>query len=191
MEERVKPARSREGSKKQMSQHGNHKLCRDCGMTRPMNDFHLCRRNCDGKQHYCKTCQNQRNRDCYSRRATIGEGTTDGSSSSSSENESTPEDMGESDGAHLYVMQNSRLPGDEYKIGRSKCVQKRRAILQACQNFEMVVIATFPGAGWAEGQVLERLAYARVKEGPGREWVKANLSEIFHVVGRAVEQQTS
>jgi len=70
-------------------------------------------------------------------------------------------------------------------------VQKLRAILQACQNFEMVVIATFPGAGWAEGQVLERLAYACVKQGPGREWAKASLSEIFHVVGRAVEQQRS
>ena len=51
----------------------------------------------------------------------------------------------------------------------------------------MVVIATFSGAGWAEGQVLERLAWARVKDGPGRAWARASLSEILHAVGRAVE----
>ena len=52
-------------------------------------------------------------------------------------------------------------------------------------------MATFPAAGYAEGEVLDRLAHARVMEGTGREWVKAGLSEILHAVGTAVEQQRS
>ena len=86
----------------------------------------------------------------------------------------------------LYVMRNFRIAG-EYKIGRSKCIQQRRGDLQESQNFQMVLVATFPRMGWAEALVHHRLAYSRVRVGPGREWFAAPLSEILFAVGRALE----
>ena len=55
----------------------------------------------------------------------------------------------------LYILRNSRIPG-EYKVGRSKSIQKRRSELQCSQNYEMLVVASFPGAGVAEGAVHAR-----------------------------------
>ena len=87
-------------------------------------------------------------------------------------------------------MANSRIPG-EYKVGRSKGVEQRREDLQNGQNFRMEVVATFPGNGYAEGSVHDRLAHLRVSEGPGREWFRASLSDVLHAVGRAVESERS
>ena len=85
-------------------------------------------------------------------------------------------------------MTNPRIPG-EYKVGRSKGVGQRREDMQNGQNFKMVIVATFPGAGYAEGSVHDRLAHSRVNEGPGREWFRASLSDVLHVVGRALETE--
>ena len=59
--------------------------------------------------------------------------------------------------------------------------------MQQSQNYYIEIVASFPRVGNAEGLVLDRLAYACVKEGPGREWVRASLSEILHAIGIAVE----
>jgi len=53
----------------------------------------------------------------------------------------------------------------------------------------MEVVATFPGNGYAEGWVHDRLAHSRVNEGPGREWFRASLSDVLHAVGRALENE--
>ena len=50
-------------------------------------------------------------------------------------------------------------------------------------------MATFPGAGYAEGLVHDRLAHSRVNEGPGREWFSASLSDVLHAIGRVLEQE--
>ena len=126
----------------------------------------------DGRQHYCKTCQNRRSRE--SRRATRNE-----ESSSEEGAEVAPA------GNHLYVMTNPRIPG-EYKVGRSRTVEQRREDLQNGQNFTMKVVATFPGNGYAERLVHDRLAHLRVSEGPGREWFRASLSDILHAIGRVL-----
>ena len=135
----------------------------------------------DGRQRYCKPWQNRRNRE--SRRTARSEG------SRSSSNEFS--DFGTEAipaGYDLYVITNPRIPG-EYKVGRSKGVEQRREDLQNGQNFKMVIVATFPGAGYAEGLVHDRLAHSRVHEGAGREWFRASLSDILHAVGRAVESE--
>ena len=85
-------------------------------------------------------------------------------------------------------MTNPRIPG-EYKVGRSKGVEQRREDMHNSQNFRMIIVATFPGAGYAEGLVHDRLAHSRVHEVPGREWFWASLSDILHAVGRAVESK--
>ena len=136
----------------------------------------------DGKQSYCKSCQNKRNRESRLRRAASGEESSEGSEGSEDSHEAVPA------GYDLYVMTNPRIPG-EYKVGRSKGVEQRREDLQESQNFTMVIVATFPGAGYAEGSVHDRLAHSRVHEGPGREWFRASLSDILHAVGRALESE--
>ena len=137
----------------------------------------------DGKQTYCKQCQNKRNRE--SRRAARSE--VSSSSSSSSEisdfgTEAVPA------GYDLYVLTNPRIPG-EYKVGRSRDAEQRREDLQNGQNFRMEIVATFPGNGYAEGLVHDRLAHSRVHEGAGREWFRASLSDVLHAIGRVLESE--
>ena len=144
------------------SQDDRAKLCRDCGTTKPLRDFHLCRSAADRTQRYCKACQNIRMR---GHRTTRNEGS---STSSEGGEEETPEAIGEQGEPDLYVMTNPRIPG-KYKVGRSRSIFQRRAKLQASQNFKMKVVATIPTAGWAEGLMLDRLAHTRVREGAGRE----------------------
>ena len=153
------------------------KFCPSCTAFKPITDYHMNRATADGRQRYCKPCQNRRSRE--SRRATRSE-------------ESGSEESAEvrQNGSNLYVMANSRIPG-EYKVGRSKGVEQRREDLQNGQNFRTVIVATFPGAGYAEGSVHDRLAYSCVNEGPGREWFWASLSDVLHAVGRALESERS
>ena len=134
----------------------------------------------DGRQRYCKPCQNKRNRE--SRRATRSEESSSSSEISDFGTEAVPA------GYDLYVLTNPRIKG-EYKVGRSKGVEQRCEDLQNGQNFRMEVVATFPGNGYAEGLVHSRLAHSRVHEGAGREWFSASLSDILHAVGRVLESE--
>ena len=87
----------------------------------------------------------------------------------------------------LYVMQNSRIPG-ELKIGRSQDVEARRHSLQRSQNFRMLVLAVFPQAGHMERSVHEMLAYCRVPEevAAGREWFCCSPQTAFSAIGQAL-----
>ena len=87
----------------------------------------------------------------------------------------------------LYIFRNSRIPG-EYKVGRSKSIQKRRSELQSSQNYEMLVVASSPSAGVAEGAVHARLAYCKVRGVPGRELFCSPLADIRHAVSCELEQ---
>ena len=156
-------------------QDSTDKFCQSCSAFKPISEYHMNRTMADGKQRYCKSCQNRRCRE--SRRATKSE-----ESSNEEGTEVVPA------GNDLYIMRNTRIPG-EYKVGRSKTVEQRREDLQNGQNFRMEIVATFPGAGYAEGLVHDRLAHSRVHEGAGREWFRASLSDILHAVGRAIESE--
>jgi hypothetical protein len=159
---------------------GDAKYCNDCSMSKGFGEFHVCRSSPDGRQRYCKECLRKRVNENRQTRAERGE------EESSSDGEESPEEVA-SEISNLYVMTNSRI-GGEYKIGRSKCVQHRRGDLQESQNFKMVLVATFPKGGWAEGLVHHRLAHARVRVGPGREWFSAPLGEILFAVGRVLDE---
>ena len=163
-------------------QDSTDKFCPSCNASKPLTEYHMSRARPDGKQTYCKLCQNRQKRESRLRKAA---GSEESSSEGSEEStEAVPA------GYDLYVMTNPRIPG-EFKVGRSKGVEQRREDLQNAQNFRMVVVATFPGAGYAEGSVHDRLVHSRVHEGPGREWFRASLSDILHAVGRAVEAERS
>ena len=164
-------------------QDSTDKFCAGCNSFKQLTDYHKNRTLASGRQHYCKTCQNKRNRESQLRRGAKSE-----ESGRSEDSEESTEVV--PTGYDLYVMTNPRILG-EYKVGRSKGVESRRENLQNGQNFKMVVVATFPGAGYAEGSVHDRLVHSRVSEGPGREWFRASLSDILHAVGRAVESERS
>ena len=99
---------------------------------------------------------------------------------------SAPPKLVESHG-DLYVMQNSRIPG-EVKVGRSMDVEARRRSLQRSQNFRMLVLAVFPQAGHIERCVHETLAYCRVPEevAAGREWFRCSPQTAFSAIGQAL-----
>ena len=82
--------------------------------------------------------------------------------------------MKSSDPDDLYIMQNSRIPG-EFKIGRSKDVRARQKDLQASQNSHMIVHAIFPGSGHLEKRVHDILTACRVQGVPGQEWFTTTL----------------
>ena len=158
-------------------QDSTDKFCPSCNAFKPIADYHMNRAMADGRQRYCKPCQNRRCRE--SRRATKSE-----ESSSEEGTEVVPA------GNDLYIMRNTRIPG-EHKVGRSKIVEQRREDLQNGQNFKMEIVATFPGAGYAEGLVHDRLAHSPVNEGPGREWFRASLSDVLHAIGRVLEHESA
>ncbi len=86
----------------------------------------------------------------------------------------------------LYVMQNSRIPG-EVKVGRSMDVEARRHSLQRSQNYRMLVLAVFPQAGNIEGCVHKMLGYCRVtEEAAGREWFRCSPQTAFSAIGQAL-----
>jgi len=156
------------------------KYCCGCRMTKRLEHFHCNRSKPDGRQTYCKVCQNQRVRDSK-------QGSSDDEEEHASSTSAAPF-AAHASSTSLYVMYNDRLPC-EYKVGRSKCVELRRNDLQNSHNFAMVLIATFPDAGWAEGLVHDRLAHARVRSGSGREWFAVPLGDILLAIGRALEQR--
>ena len=69
----------------------------------------------------------------------------------------------------LYIMQNSRIPG-EVKIGRSVDVIQRRNQLQASGNFYMKTNAIFRGYGYLEYEIHPLLETQRVQNVAGVEW---------------------
>jgi hypothetical protein len=62
--------------------------------------------------------------------------------------EFTPDARGPDD---LYIMRYVGILQDVLKIGRSNNVESRRRALEACQNFHIEVLATFPGKGHGSG----------------------------------------
>ena len=74
----------------------DEKRCKDCNEMKPREAFHLCTASADGKQKYCRLCQNRRNRESYLRK-TISEASTIDISSG----EET-DDIPDNKGTHLY-----------------------------------------------------------------------------------------
>ena len=91
-------------------------------------------------------------------------------------------------GTHdLYVMENSRIPG-ELKIGCSKDVPRRKRDFEAQQNFRINVIAVFPGKGYLEREVHLQLSHLRVAECAGTEWFKCSLGEALAAIDQVLRR---
>ena len=82
----------------------------------------------------------------------------------------------------LYILHNTRIPG-ELKIGKtSRNVDERVRDLCACQNFQIETLCIFPGMGEIEARVHRMLENRRVKSGSGREWFRVTLIEAVTAI---------
>ena len=169
--------------------HVLRRCCR-CKTLKPAAEFSTDNARRDGKRSDCKECLKTYNRAYYHKRKR-----EDAQDDCEKEEEQEDEPGGQSDpdpgSGDLYVMQNSRISG-ELKIGRSQDVEARRRSLQCSQNFRMLVLAVFPGAGNIEGCVHEMLTYCRVtEEAAGREWFRCSPQTAFSAIGQALGRATS
>jgi T5orf172 domain len=86
---------------------------------------------------------------------------------------------------HLYVAENSRLPGS-YKVGVSGHPQQRMAELERSHNFRMRLVAVFYDRADVEQAVHQALEAHRDQGGPGTEWFQAPLLIILETIISAV-----
>ncbi len=93
-----------------------------------------------------------------------------------------PEPMATDD---LYIMRYVGILQDVLKIGRSSNPEKRRRGLEACQNFHLELLATFPGKGYLEPEVHKRLEERRSTRGAGTEWFRIDLQGALEAVAKA------
>ena len=84
----------------------------------------------------------------------------------------------------LYVMENSRIPS-ELKVGRSRSPFKRALQLARSHNFEMKLVAIYPGVGHLETLVHSMLASDRVP-GRSREFFKVSRKRAFSAISVAM-----
>ena len=91
---------------------------------------------------------------------------------------------------HLYLFENTRLPG-EYKIGRSADVGARAQALQQSQSFYVRNVASFEGMGHLEGKVRRMLAHCLLPRevAPGREWHACSLQTALGTIGQAIDSE--
>jgi len=168
------------------------KLCPRCPegqQYKPMSEFANDRTRRDGKNSICKECKARKCREYYAKRKREdGEGDDDiddeGGNDPPEPDETRDADIGDD----LYMMQNSRIPG-EVKIGRSIDPEIRRRSLQASQNYRMNLLAMYPEAGCIEARVHSMLAYCRVLDVPGREWFECSTQTAFGAIGTALDEQ--
>ena len=93
-------------------------------------------------------------------------------------------------GSDLYVMALSTDPlGGMYglKVGRSGNIPQRAASLSESMPFNILVLATFPGAGHLEKAIHAQLDTTRNATGRGREWFHTTLPNITHAVACAMQ----
>ena len=84
----------------------------------------------------------------------------------------------------LYIMKYVGILQDVLKIGRSNNPERRRKGLEACQNFHLELLATFPGKGFLEPEVHKRLAERRSTRGAGTEWFRIDLQGALDAVAK-------
>ena len=85
----------------------------------------------------------------------------------------------------LYIMRYVGILQDVLKIGRSNNPETRRRGLEAGQNFNLELLATFPGKGYLELAVHRRLEERRSTRGAGNEWFRTDLQGALDAVARA------
>ena len=87
----------------------------------------------------------------------------------------------------LYVMKYS-TDNNAVKIGRSENVEKRRRSLETGQNFFVEVVAIFPGKGYLEPDVHDRLQHYQSKSGAGVEWFNISAADAALVCSNTLKE---
>ena len=90
----------------------------------------------------------------------------------------------------LYIMRYS-FRSDCVKIGRSHNPQRRRRDLEAGHNFRIEIVGVFPGKGFLERRVHERLAVRRSTEGSGTEWFDVDVATAIDAVRAEILAQST
>jgi len=150
------------------------KACSKCAKMLPISCYHIDPQNKDGHKSNCKECRNEYMRGVYRRRAAAPEDTTD------AEDPEPPKRLCRP--SNLYIMCLSTDPeGQQHglKIGRSCNIEERARDLAASLPFDMVVLATVPGAGHIETALHAHLAARRNTEANAREWFRISLTEAL------------
>jgi hypothetical protein len=134
-----------------------------------------------GTGGYCKDCMREYGRLQPKRKRVVPESeseseATDPADHSPAAPEARPQD--------LYIFANTLIPGI-LKIGRSIDVERRRLSMQQSHPFNLITVATFPGAGHLELRVHAALS-ALMVDGPGREWFRVSPSDAIHAIAIAM-----
>jgi len=154
------------------------KACNTCKVMLPLCEYYTHATGRDGYTNKCKECARRSDREVYNKRR------------SESISDDIPEGQEELPAkrqcpSHLYIMCLSIDPGGlvyGLKIGRSNKIDERARDLTAALPFDMVVLATFPGAGHLEEAVHEQLDAGRNTDSNAREWFRVPLPEALIVI---------
>ena len=141
-------------------------------------------KHCGGLRSRCKQCLNEEERGRYHKSRNEAEPVDD--------SEPNPKRLKQDPGSDLYIMALSTDPAgtvNGLKVGRSGNIPQRVMNLSASMPFNILVLATFPGAGEAEDTVHSLLAPSRNPAGRGREWFHTPLPNILHAVACALQSQ--
>ena len=162
------------------------KECTGCGAQRSLTEYGKVN-NIGGLRARCKSCCNEEERVRYRKSGTEAEYNPDDSEPPLKRPKGIEPTTPESD---LYIMALSTDPTGNFhglKVGRSGNIPQRAMNLSASMPFNIVVLATFPGAGGVEDIVHSMLAPSRNTTGRGREWFNTPLPNILHAVACALQ----
>ena len=174
--------------------HGDQaKECTGCRRTLPVAQFSENRSHASGLQYTCKECscryQRLHRQERLDRERVGGMG---GEGCEEPEPDTGAPAKRQRLEADLYVMAMSIDPEGEvcgFKVGRSGNIQQRVCTLSASMPFNIVVLATFPGAGFLENRVHYALEAFRNDSGPGREWFRTPLTHILDTVSAVMKRR--
>jgi hypothetical protein len=86
----------------------------------------------------------------------------------------------------LYIMRYKDIRRDVVKIGRSNDPEKRRRGLEACHDFQVEIVAVFPGWGHLEALVHDHLAQHRSRRGAGAERFRVSVQRATETITNAI-----
>ena len=151
------------------------RVCKICERMLPLSCYYQQAAGRGGLAGKCKECKGRYNHEYYKRRNEAPEDRED-----QEEEQEEPPAKRPCCPSDLYIMSLSFDPAGllhGLKIGRSGKIEERARNLTASLPFEMVVLATFPGAGHLEEAVHAHLAPKRNEDSIAREWFRVSLSE--------------
>ena len=153
---------------------GSAKPCKRCCRMLPLNSYYAHPRSKDGRSGKCKECCSESYHE--NKRRPPPEEPDD----TEEQEELPPKRICRP--SNLYIMCLSTDPGGlihGLKIGRSCNIEERARDLASSLPFDMVVLATIPGAGHIEMAVHAHLAARRNTDSNARDWFRVSLTEAL------------